>query len=83
MVVVAKSFTQKLIARFPTSHLMYVMGFCHLQYWLQGDAKENFNQHLTLIKAHYCSTHDIWNLSKLQKQVYHKLQPKSTHQFYL
>ncbi len=30
-------------------------GHCYLQYWFQGDAKENFNEHLLLIKVHYCS----------------------------
>jgi hypothetical protein len=34
---------------------MNVMGICYLQYWFQGDAKENFNQYLLLIKVHYCS----------------------------
>jgi hypothetical protein len=31
------------------------MGIRYAHYWLQGDAKENFNQHLLLIKVHYCS----------------------------
>jgi len=45
----------ELMARFPTSHLMDVMGICYLQYCLQSDVEDNFNQHLMLIKAYYCS----------------------------
>ncbi len=50
-----KSFIHEFTTRFLASHLMNVMGTCYLQYWLQGDVKENFNQHLLLIKVHYCS----------------------------
>ncbi len=34
---------------------MDVMNIYYLQYWLQGDVKENFDQHLFLFKAHYYS----------------------------
>jgi hypothetical protein len=34
-------------------HIVDVMGFYYPQYWLQGDAKKNFNCHLKLIKSHY------------------------------
>ncbi len=53
-VVVAKSLTLELTSRFITFHIMDVMGICYPQYWLQGDAKKNFNCHLELIKSHYC-----------------------------
>ncbi len=33
---------------------MDVMGICYPQYWLQGDAEDNFSRHLMLIKAHCC-----------------------------
>jgi hypothetical protein len=49
-----EAFTCELTTRLPTFHLMDVMGICYLQYWLQGDVEDNFNQHLMLIKAHYC-----------------------------
>jgi hypothetical protein len=44
--------TRELMARFPTSNLMDVMGICYLQYWFQGDVEGNFNRHLMLIKAY-------------------------------
>jgi len=55
LAIAIESFIRELTTRFPASHLMNVMGICYLQYWLQGDAKKNFNQHLLLIKVHYCS----------------------------
>ncbi len=54
LAIATKYIICELIIRFPTSHLMNVMGICYLQYWFQGDAKENFNQYLLLIKVHYC-----------------------------
>ncbi len=44
----------ELMARFPTSHLMDVMGIYYQQYWFQSDVEDNFDQHLMLIKAYYC-----------------------------
>jgi hypothetical protein len=52
-ITIVEFLTWELTARFPTSHLMYVMGIFYSQYWFQGDIEENFNQHLLLIKAHY------------------------------
>ncbi len=46
--------TLELTARFPTFHLMDVMGICYPQYCFQGDVKDNFYYHMELIKSHYC-----------------------------
>jgi len=53
-ITIVEFLTRELTARFPTSQLMYVMGICYPQYWFQGDIAKNFNQHLLLIKTHYC-----------------------------
>jgi hypothetical protein len=53
-VAVAKSMILELTSRFLAFYIMDVMGICYPQYWFQGDAKENFNCHLKLIKLHYC-----------------------------
>ncbi len=55
LAITTEFFTWKLIARFLVGHLMDVMNLCYMQYWLQGDTKENFDQHLFLFKAHYYS----------------------------
>ncbi len=52
-ITIVEFLTRELTARFPTAHLMYVMGICYPQYRFQGDIEENFNQHLLLIKTHY------------------------------
>jgi hypothetical protein len=44
----------ELTSRFLAFHIMDVKKICYPQYWLQDDAKENFNCHLILIKFHYC-----------------------------
>jgi hypothetical protein len=53
LAITIEFFISKLITRFLVTHLMDVMSICYLQYWFQGDVKENFDQHLFLFKTHY------------------------------
>jgi hypothetical protein len=66
LIAIVEFLTWELISRFPTSYLMYVMRICYPQYWFQGDIEENFNQHLLLIKAHYCFE-KLWEPIKTSK----------------
>jgi hypothetical protein len=49
----------ELQARFPVLTLMDSFGFVYPQYWMSEDTDQNFEQHLTIIKAHYSHTTEI------------------------
>jgi hypothetical protein len=56
----AKMLVAELGSRFPAHHLMEALGLVYPQYWCVEDARENFEKHMHVIKAHYChpkSTH--------------------------
>jgi hypothetical protein len=52
----AEKLITELEARFPSSSLMDALGFVYPQYWLGGNAEEDFDRHLAILKDHYGRT---------------------------
>ena len=52
----AEKLVVELQARFPLSSLMDAFGFVNPQYWLDGNAEEDFDRHLAVLKEHYRHT---------------------------
>jgi hypothetical protein len=65
----AKQLVHELGSRFPVHQLMEALGMVYPQYWCLEDCRANYENHIQVIKAHYChpkSTHH--KISKTKKK---------------
>jgi hypothetical protein len=66
----AKQLVHELGSRFPVHQLMEALGMVYPQYWCLEDCRANYENHIQVIKAHYChpmSTHH--KISKTKRKI--------------